>query len=73
MSDEKKTSVSRWRFWPKWAGRWKICDNCQRSHFSGRMLFCADCGRVVRISDFPLERADWLSAWLKLALLSLGY
>jgi len=67
MSDEKKTSVSRWQFWPEWALRWKICDNCQRSHFYRRVRFCADCGRELRISDLPLHRTDWLLAWFALA------
>jgi hypothetical protein len=29
--------------------------------------FCADCGRQLRISDFPLTRIDWLHAWVTLA------
>jgi hypothetical protein len=67
MSDEKKTSGSRWQFWPAWAWRWKICDNCQWSHFYRRVRFCADCGRELRISDFPLKRTDWIYAWFTLA------
>jgi hypothetical protein len=67
MSDEKKTSGSRWQFWPEWAWRWKICDNCQRSRLHRRVRFCADCGRELRISDLPLERIDWLAAWFTLA------
>lgn len=67
MSDEKKTSGSRWQFWPAWAWRWKICDNCQRSQFYRRVRFCADCGRELRVSDFPLTRTDWLHAWVTLA------
>lgn len=67
MSDEKKTSGSRWQFWPAWAWRWKICDNCQRSQFFSRVRFCWDCGRELRISDFPLTGMDWLHAWFLLA------
>ena len=52
---------------PEWAWRWKICDNCLRSQFYRRVRFCADCGRALRISDFPLTRTDWLQAWITLA------